>query len=123
MVLVFCDRCGELVSATFVDRAEVLGLAGAGGDCWLGATSAARVAVDLVAAVIAQDDTERRRWRREAVARPGDSIDALAQLAAVLSRMGTPGQPCAALHAVADRVERSVVERELLDVCRAGDES
>jgi hypothetical protein len=46
-------------------------------------------------------------------------VDTPAQLAAVLSRIVDPRRPLAALRAVADRVERSVVERELLKDRRA----
>lgn len=117
-VLVLCGRCGELVCAGFVDQADVLGLPAAEGDSWLGVASSSRLAVDLVAAIVDFDEGARLRLRRDAVARPGDSVDVLAQLAAVLSRMVDPRRPLAALQAVADRVERSIIERELLELAR-----
>lgn len=112
-MVVLCARCGELVSAAFVDQADVLGLAAAHGQSWLGVTSSSRLAIDLVAAVADRDETGRSRLRKQATARPGDAVDSLAQLAVVLSGMVNPGLPLRGLQVVADRVERSVVEWEL----------
>ena len=117
-VLVFCGRCAEIVRCRFVDQSAVLGLAAAEGDSWLGVTSSSRLAIDLVAALIDSDEPARLRLRRDAAARPGDSIDVLAQLASVLSRMINPRRPLAGLQVVADHVERSVLERELLELSR-----
>lgn len=117
-ILVLCDRCRELITAGFVDQAKVLGLGDVAGECWLGTTWSSRVAVDLVTALLTGEEDNRRRLRREATARPGDAVDALAQLAAVLSGMVIPASPRAAVNAVADRIERSVLELELLDSLR-----
>ncbi|TFV66312.1 hypothetical protein E4P40_25480 [Blastococcus sp. CT_GayMR20] len=117
-VMVLCERCAEMVSAGFVDQARVLGLADVAGRSFLGATSSSRLAVDLAAAVAARDGEARRRLREEATARPGQAVDSLAHLAAVLSRMVNPRRPLRGLQVVADLVERSALEVELdaLDV-------
>jgi hypothetical protein len=117
-VLVFCSGCSELVTVGFVDVDDVMGLPARGGSSWLGVASAARLAVDLAAALVEQDDTAWRRIRREATGRPGDAVDGLSQLAAVLSRMVDEARPLRALHEVAARVEVSAIEQELLELGR-----
>jgi hypothetical protein len=121
VVLVLCGRCRELVVAPFVDEVTVLGSPPPSGTSFLGATSACRTAVDLVAAVAAGDEMSWGRLRQEATARPGGSVDALASLAAVLSGMFDPRDRMRALWTVADAVERSVLEQELLEVSRRGE--
>jgi hypothetical protein len=121
VVIVLCDRCRELVIAPFVDESTVLGLEDGAGECWLGTTWSSRVAVDLVAALLSGSEENRLRLRRMATARPGDAVDALAQLAAVLCGMVTPARPQAALHAVADRVELSVLQLHLTAGSHGGD--
>lgn len=117
-VVVLCGRCGELITAGFVDQAKVLGLADVEGRSFLGVASSCRLAVDLVAAVGDRDEALRSRLRGEATARPGDAVDALAQVAVVLSGMFDPQRPLRALQVVADAVERSAVEHELLELSR-----
>jgi hypothetical protein len=113
VVAVLCGRCSELVIVPFVDVPEVLGLPAAQEDAWLGSAAATYLAVDLAAAHVRRDESGWVRLRREATGRPGDSVDSLAQLAAMLSWTVDPQRPLRALHQVADGVERSALEREL----------
>lgn len=113
LVVVQCSSCSELVLAGFVDVPRVLGLPATEGTSWLGATSTARQAVDLVATHLVPNGETQRRLRRDLTGRPGDAIDVLAHLAAALSGMADPEHPLLALHQVALRVEMSSLDHEL----------
>ena len=91
VVLVLCERCREVVTARFLDVEDVLGAPPSAElrSAWLGEATAARCALDLVAALLT--DTDPAALRAQATARPGAAVDALARLASVLAQLAAHG--------------------------------
>jgi hypothetical protein len=112
-VVAMCEVCVETVVAAFVDEPEVLGLPVPAGRSLLGTSTTGRVVIDLVAAVLDGDEDARRRLRREAVARPGASVDALVLVGGYLSGMVDHDRPLAALQALAGRAEMDALDHEI----------
>lgn len=118
-VVVMCGRCRELVVAGFVDEPEVLGLVvdGARSGVISGDATAGRVATAAVLAVLNGDPVLWRVVRREAVARPGASVDALASVGASLALSAVRGGHVAA----AALVDAIAMEHDLGVVLRGVD--
>ncbi|MDP9397290.1 MAG: hypothetical protein M3P96_05465 [Actinomycetota bacterium] len=113
IVLVLCARCSEIVTARFVDVADVLGAVPSTDlrSAWLGGATAARSALDLVAALL--EDTDPAALRAQATVRPGAGVDALARLASVLAQLAAHGAQVDPQHVV--RQVGLQVEMQLLD--------
>ena len=116
VVLVLCNRCREVITAPFLDAGDALGAVPSTDlrSAWLGEATAARCALDLVAALLT--DADPAEARAQATARPGASVDALARLASVLAQLAahsTQVDPQHVLRQVGLQHELQLLDAEL----------